>query len=164
MSLADAIDDDACTLYEEAGLMIDTSRDPAFFLAESARWSEAARAGTLLFACSPDGEVVGFVALGRLDGEPWVQQLSVRRVWMRRGIGRTLLAHAQRWSAQRGALWLTTWGHVAYNRPFYESAGFACVAEGDCGPEMRAVLAEERAALPAPEQRVAMVYRVAVRT
>jgi GNAT superfamily N-acetyltransferase len=128
----------------------------------TARWAEAARAGSLLFACAPGDEPVGFVGLGLLDGDPWLQQLSVRRTWMRRGIGRTLLSHAQRWSAQRGALWLTTWSHVAYNRPFYESAGFVCVAEGDCGPGMRGVLDEEREALPAPEQRVAMVYRAVV--
>jgi GNAT superfamily N-acetyltransferase len=162
VSLADAIDDDACTLYEEAGLVIDTTQNPAFFAEESMRWAEAARAGSLLFACAPGGEPLGFIALGLLDGEPWLQQLSVRRTWMRRGIGRALLSHAQRWSARRGALWLTTWSHVAYNRPFYESAGFVCVAEGASGPGMCGVLAEERRALPAPEQRVAMVYRAAV--
>jgi len=158
-ALAQELDDDACTLYSEAGLGIDESREPDFFAHEASLWSQAARDGRLILACAADGTPVGFASLGLVDGEPHLQQLSVQRAWMRRGIGRTLLNRAQRWSVRPGALWLTTWDHVPWNRPFYESHGFTCIPEADCGPELREILAAERRALPAPEHRIAMRYQ-----
>lgn len=156
IDVASRIDDDACSLYADAGLAFDVSRHPAFFAREVAAWSDAAHDGRLLFACAPDGEPVGFAALGFVDGEPLLHQLSVRRAWMRRGIGRALVARAQRWSVRHGALWLTTYDHVPWNAPFYARMGFSRVDEGACGPELRAVLDDERRALPDPAHRVAM--------
>lgn len=158
-ALATAIDDDACTLYTEAGLVIVESTHAPFFAHEVAQWTQAALEGRMLFACAPDGAPIGFASLGLVDGEPHLQQLSVRRAWMRRGIGRALLARAQQLSAHAGALWLTTWGHLQWNGPFYASMGFATIAEAACGPELQAVIAAERRALPVPEHRIAMRYR-----
>ena len=75
---------------------------------------------------------------------------------MRRGIGGALVALAVDWSKNR-PLWLTTYGHVPWNAPYYERFGFSRVDEASCGPEMRWFLDEERRALPCPEQRVVMV-------
>lgn len=158
-ALARALDDDACSLYTEAGLLIVESVDPPFFAHEVEQWRQAAREGRMLFACAPGGAPVGFASLGLVDGEPHLQQLSVRRAWMRRGIGRSLVARAQHFSVRPGALWLTTWAHLPWNRPFYERMGFETIAESACGPELRAILAAERRALPAPEHRIAMRYR-----
>ena len=158
-SLAAAIDEDAGALYTEAGLIIVASTDPPFFAHEAAQWTQAAREGRLLFACAPDGAPVGFASLGLVDGEPHLQQLSVRRAWMRRGIGRSLVTRAQHDSLRSGALWLTTWGHLPWNGPFYARLGFETIAEAACGPELRAILAAERRALPAAEHRIAMRYR-----
>jgi hypothetical protein len=76
---------------------------------------------------------------------------------MRRGVGRALVEHAIAWG--RGLLWLTTYADIAWNRLIYERLGFSCVEESSCGPEMRRILDEEKRALPAPEQRVAMIHR-----
>lgn len=73
--------------------------------------------------------------------------------------GGSLVLHAQRWSKGRGRLWLTTYDNVPWNRPWYERLGFARVGDAHCGPELRSILAEERAALPSADARVAMVYR-----
>lgn len=158
-ALIASIDDDAVTLYTEAGLHIIESVDPLFFAHESGQWTRSAQAGRLLLACAPDATPIGFAALGFVDGEPHLQELAVRRAWMRRGVGRALLARAQHFSVRPGVLWLTTWDHIPWNRPFYERHGFERVAEAACGPELRAILAAELQALPAPEHRIAMRYR-----
>ncbi|HEX7663387.1 MAG TPA: GNAT family N-acetyltransferase [Polyangiaceae bacterium] len=153
-----AIDDDACTLYVEAGRDVDLPPeiDP-FVIAEHARWRESIEHGRVTMAVDADGAPIGFAALGLVDGEPHLQQVSVRRRAMNRGIGRALVEHAIRWG--RGTLWLTTYSDLAWNRPLYEKMGFVCVDEADCGPELRRILVEERGALPVPEARVAMVRR-----
>jgi RimJ/RimL family protein N-acetyltransferase len=158
LDLARGIDDDACTLYAEAGVPIDTTSDDPFFAREIREWTEALDAGRLLFACAPSGEPVGFASLGFVEGAPHLEQLSVRRAWMQRGLGRALVERAIRWSVGAGELWLTTYDHLPWNRPFYERMGFERVDELRCGPRMRAILADERRVIPAPEHRVAMCY------
>ena len=161
LDLAVDIDRDACTAYVEldSALDVELAEDHSYALAEVARWDEILRAGQLFFACSPAGEPVGFAALCLVDGRPFLDQLSVRRAAMRRGIGRSLLELARRWSAPQGELWLTTYRHVPWNRPWYERVGFVRAAESAWGPELRALVESERGALPCPDERVAMVYR-----
>jgi GNAT superfamily N-acetyltransferase len=161
LALAVDIDRDACTAFAEldSALDIELPTDHPYALAEVARWNEIVRAGHLFFACSAAGEPVGFAALCFVDGRPFLDQLSVRRVAMRRGVGRSLMALAQHWSAPKGELWLTTYRHVPWNAPWYERLGFARVAESMWGPELRAIVDSERGALPCPDQRIAMVYR-----
>ena len=59
--------------------------------------------------------MAGFAAVSRLDGEPYLQQLSVRRRFMRQGIGTSLIAQVVRESLTPGhaRLWLTTYSHLA---------------------------------------------------
>lgn len=158
LAVAESIDDDACALYAEAGRPLDLHADTALARAERASWSRAVDAGRLLFACA-DGVPVGFAALGEIDGAGWLEQLSVRRAWMRRGVGRALLTRAKRWSVGMGALWLTTWDDIAWNAPWYAREGFVATPEGACGEGIRAVLGLERDGLPRGDARVAMVYR-----
>lgn len=151
-----AIDDDASALFASVGLPLDFGPDHPFVLAEHARWTAATRAGRTFLAVAGDGPPLGMTVLGWVDGAPFLQQLSVRRSAMRRGIGARLLARAVAWAGQR-PLWLTTYAHVPWNRPFYERAGFAAVPPERCPPGVAAVLAEERRHLPEPGQRIAMV-------
>jgi GNAT superfamily N-acetyltransferase len=150
-----AIDDDACGLYDEAGLHLDMGPDHPFARAEWGRWAQSARRGDAFLAGLPAGPAVGMLVMGRVDGAPHVDQLSVRRSAMRRGLGRFLLMHAIEWAAGDD-LWLTTYGHVPWNRPFYQRHGFSVVPEARCPPEIVAILEDQRRWLPAPEQRIAM--------
>lgn len=159
LDVARAIDEDACTLYADVGITIDVTSDEAFFGREIREWTEALREGRLLFACTPAGEPVGFASLGYVEGAPHLEQLSVRRKWMQRGMGRALVERAKRWAVRAGELWLTTYDHLPWNKAFYERAGFVVVPEDACGARMRAILAEERRVIPAPEHRVAMRFR-----
>jgi GNAT superfamily N-acetyltransferase len=107
-------------------------------------------------ALDPAGRAIGFAAFRLVDGEPYLDQLAVRRAHMRRGVGSALLQLAISWSSGR-RLWLTTYSHLPWNRPYYERHGFVAVPGQACGPELRSVLQEQRAVLPDPDQRIAMV-------
>lgn len=152
-----AIDDDALEHYPSEGLVIDLAPDHPFAIAEHARWRAALASGDVFLAL--EAEVpVGIAVMGTVDGEPYLEQLSVRRDAMRRGLGGALIEQALRWARARssGGLWLNTYGHLSWNRPFYERRGFVVVSESDWRPEMRAIVATQRAYLPRPEQRVVM--------
>jgi GNAT superfamily N-acetyltransferase len=150
-----AIDDDACALFQQAGLSITLDPQHPFTQAERACWARAARAGTAFLAGPPGGRALGVLVMDTIDGAPYLEQLSVRTTAMRRGLGRRLLTHAIEWAAGE-ALWLATYSHLPWNRPFYESAGFAVIPESRCPGWMVEILAEQRRWLPAPGERVAM--------
>ena len=153
-----AIDSDASTLFEEAGLHLELSIEHEFAVAERARWLRCLAAGSALLAISATGEPIGFAAAGRLDGEPYLDQLSVRRAFMRRGIGTSLLSAVENMQRDTGAdsLWLTTYSHLPWNRPYYERAGFVAVTEHECGREVLQELHYEQRWLPHPHERVVM--------
>lgn len=162
IALLNAIDDDAATLFAEHGLHIELSADHPFARAELARWQRSAQLGRAFLAVDDAGEALGLAALDLVDGEPYLDQLDVRRAAMRRGIGARLLDHSATWARAAGgrALWLTTYGHLPFNRPYYERHGYEVVPEALCGAGIRALLDEQRHYLPVPEQRVAMRCRL----
>jgi GNAT superfamily N-acetyltransferase len=150
-----SIDDDAGGLFEAAGLHLDLPPDHPFTRAERACWLRCAEAGNALLAEEVDGRTVGLLVMDRIDGAPYLEQLSVRMRAQGRGLGRRLLARAIEWAPGED-LWLTTYGHLAWNRPFYERHGFVVVPEPECPPGMVAILEDQRHWLPAPDQRIAM--------
>jgi len=153
-----AIDDAGAEQFEAIGIRFDLSDEHPFVQAERLRWQHALKMGELFFACHAD-EPVGFFALSTVAGHAYLEQLSVRPDHGRRGLGTALLQAACARCAAHGdiQLWLTTYAHVPWNAPFYERCGFRIVPEVECDPQLRALLDEQRSALPAPEQRVAMV-------
>jgi GNAT superfamily N-acetyltransferase len=153
-----AIDDDATALYAEHGAAIELHPGHVFVRDERARWLRSAELGRAFIAVDPLGTAVGFAALDKIDGEPYLDQLAVRRVAMRRGVGGALLACSADWARAAGgsAIWLTTYAHLPFNRPYYERRGYVVVPESACGPAIVHHLDEQRRYLPAPDQRVAM--------
>ena len=164
MTLVRDIDNDACDHYASAGLPVELAADHPFTVDEQARWTADAAAGRLYMAELSPAEAsgpVGFLCYHWVDGVPYLDQLSVRRAFMRRGIGTTMIGHAKAWAATTstvGELWLTTYDHIPWNRPYYTHQGFEVVPEADCGPEIRAILKFQRESLPAPEARIAMRF------
>ena len=152
------IDRDASRLFERAGLDMTVADEFELAAAERRRWLECLRSGTALLARNASGESIGFTALGLLDGEPYVEQLSVRMHAMRRGTGAALLAAAVRMAEQARArsLWLTTYGHLPWNRPFYEKTGFCIVPAEQWGRGISQEVQFQRRLLPEPDQRVVM--------
>ena len=154
-----SIDDDATRLYAAGGVVLGLTETSPFVVAEQVRWAAATRAGRTIMAFDDAGDPIGVAVLGMIDGEPYLDQLSVRLTAMRRGVGRALVEAACAWAHDHGGrLWLNTYGHLDWNQPYYERLGFVPVAEEAWRPEMRAVVASQRAALPHPEKRVVM-YR-----
>jgi GNAT superfamily N-acetyltransferase len=157
LELVVAIDDDAGQLYDSAGLHLDLPDDHPFIVNERAHWRRAIELGDTFVALDDAATPIGFAALERVDGAPYLEQLSVRLTAMRRGVGRALLERAVAWARERGdVLWLNTYGHLPWNRPFYEKEGFTVVPPAEWGPEMMAIVADQRRTLPAPEHRVVM--------
>lgn len=152
------IDLDASELFVSAGLDVELPDQHEFALAERTRWLCSLSTGSTLLAVSASGRVLGFAANGTRDREPYLDQLSVRRGSMRSGVGSTLLDASENTARASGArsLWLTTYRHLPWNRPFYERRGFVVVPEAQLGREMLAELEYERRWLPAPEERVVM--------
>lgn len=153
-----AIDDAASELYTEAGLEVSFGSGHPFVVAETERWRKAVGSGQAHIAVDEWGAVLGFVVLGMVDGAPYLDQVSVHTNSMRKGIGSKLLQFSIEWSGAR-PLWLTTYAHLEWNMPYYERMGFEYVAETLCGPEICAILADQRKHLPDPDKRVAMVRR-----
>src|SRR5215468_9444754 len=152
------IDLDALRLFDQAGLELAPEHRVEFAAAERSRWLQCLSSGTVLVASDRSGVPVGFAALRVLDGEPYLEQLSVRMNSMRRGIGATLLSAAECVAAKTPprTVWLTTYRHLPWNAPFYEKAGFGIVPVEQCGGEVVQELAFQRRLLPASEERVAM--------
>jgi GNAT superfamily N-acetyltransferase len=158
------IDVDASRLFDQVGLELTPEHSLEFAAAERSRWLTCLQSGTTFLASRQSGEPVGFAAVRMLDGEPYLEQLSVRMNAMRNGIGTALLNAAERLAAETRTrrLWLTTYRHLPWNAPFYERAGFAIVPVTQCGEEMLSELALQRRLLPKPDERVAMRKRVRV--
>ena len=151
-----AIDDESTQLYEEAGLKIELESDHPFVVAESVRWAKAINQGLAYVVANSLNTPIGFIALSIVDNAPYLDQISVHPGYMRQGVGAGLLQQAISWSGDQ-PLWLTTYSHLAWNRPFYEKYGFVTIPEKLCGPELCDILKKQRLALPAPDKRIAMV-------
>lgn len=156
-----AIDEAALATYTAAGLLISIPDEHPFVVAERESWRVALEEGGLYFA-SIDGAYVGFHAYGQIDGSGHLEQLSVLPEYGRRGLGAALLEHACELARSRGqrAVWLTTYDHMPWNRPFYQRHGFRAAPEAEWGAGIRTIIAAQREVLPAPAQRVAMVRQL----
>jgi ribosomal protein S18 acetylase RimI-like enzyme len=156
-----AIDEAALGVYAAAGLVISLADDHPFVRAEYESWRHALEGQGLYFALV-EGVRAGFHALGRIDGQGHLEQLSVRPEYGRKSLGSALLEHACELAQARGEreVWLTTYAHMPWNRPFYERHGFRVAGESVWGEGIRNVLAAQREVLPQPEQRIAMVRRL----
>ena len=77
---------------------------------------------------------------------------------IQRGLGRALVLEVACWARGAGfaCLTLTTFRHLAFNGPFYESLGFEPIPFALQGPEIRATLAEEAERGLDPDKRIAM--------
>jgi GNAT superfamily N-acetyltransferase len=156
------IDLDAGELFERAGLELSLPDDHEYLVAERTRWRRCLEAGTTIVATDMSDRAVGFAAVDLLDGEPYLEQLSVRPSYMRRGIGSALIGAALDLACHEGAtaIWLTTYDHLPWNRPFYEMRGFWVMPEGKCGAEIQHEIEQQRRWLPQPQARVVMRKRL----
>lgn len=126
------------------------------------RHAAAIAEGLSWVAVGADDRPVGFLVAGRSETALHIEELSVDRDHQGHGIGRILLARAVEAARLRGAteVTLTTFTDVAWNRPFYEAAGFATCADGDLPERLRMILEREVAHGLPREQRCAMILKL----
>jgi 8-oxo-dGTP pyrophosphatase MutT (NUDIX family)/GNAT superfamily N-acetyltransferase len=118
----------------------------------------ALEAGRLVVA-AVDGRVVGFARVEEADGRAHLEQLSVVPAWTGCGIGGRLAEEAVGAARDAGhsAMTLRTYREVSWNAPFFARLGWAPLGEAEWGPDLRSLVAAERAEGLDPTTRVAMV-------
>lgn len=100
------------------------------------------------------GRPVAYLIGDVLDGDFYIDQLSVAQSHQRQGLGRLLIDAALGAAAGRGhrAATLTTDRSLPWNAPYYARLGFATLDDADTPPQLAARLASQRD----PERRCAM--------
>ena len=108
-----------------------------------------------------NGVPAGFAIAGRAAGQYWLRELAVDPALGRRGIGTAILATVldSVRSTDSGAVFLSTFRDVPFNRPFYERRGFAVVEPESAAPELRRQFLSEVPPGIDPDTRVLMVWR-----
>lgn len=153
-----AIDDAAGTVYAQFGIRLDLPRSHPFVQHEARRWRASIDNGRAWAAVDAADQPHAFATLSEVDGAPYLDQLSTDPAHGRRGLGRGLLEHVKRAAGSR-TLWLTTYAHLPFNAPFYAKHGFSIIDSQRAGPEIRALLRDQRRYLPDPHERVVMVRK-----
>ena len=112
----------------------------------------------LWVALGADGRPAGFALADQLDGEAHLEELAVHPDHGRRGVGRRLVEAVLSWAGSRGfgTVTLTTFRHLPFNAPFYESLGFEVIAPEGLTPGLSRVLEDEASRGLERGNRVAM--------
>ena len=120
---------------------------------------EAYRAtGRAWVAVDERGLPIAYILTAEMDGALHIEQVSVDPAHARRGIGAELIEHVCDLAGAdgRASVTLTTFRDIPWNAPYYARLGFRELAEDEWGPQLRALVAHERVAIPGDAPRVAM--------
>ncbi|NLR95465.1 GNAT family N-acetyltransferase [Rhizobium sp. P38BS-XIX] len=123
---------------------------------------EQSLAENLLFiAADNTDQPFGFVAGIRKDGSVHIAEIDVVRRWQKQGVGRRLIekAIAAARAQEASGVTLTTDREVAFNAPFYASAGFRILKDNERSAVLTEILENEVAHGADPARRVAMLLR-----
>jgi GNAT superfamily N-acetyltransferase len=150
-----AIEIAAAALFpaEDLAPALQAERDPLSF------FEQAFSAGRLWVARTLEPAApVGFAAATLLDRQAHLQEIDVLPEHGRQGLGRALVVHVIQWAQAMNfpLLTLTTFRHLAWNAPFYESFGFAEIPAPDLGSQIRISLEEDARMGLDPSRRIAM--------
>lgn len=94
--------------------------------------------GDIFVAVDEADRAVGFAAMGWMDSEAYLAELSVMRAHQRKGVGAALVAACEEWALVQGqhSIILHTYRRLAWNGPYYEKLGFKFLAPETCqGPD-----------------------------
>lgn len=119
---------------------------------------DAVTDGTLFVAVTPEDAPAGFLLCSPLDGGLYVRELAVHPDHAGHRLAVPLLQAAETLARQLdlSALTLTTFREVPWNAPYYLKLGFAILPIDEIGPELRIVIARQKAAGLDVANRVAM--------
>jgi GNAT superfamily N-acetyltransferase len=120
--------------------------------------TEFAQAGRSWVAEGSAGRIVGYAVVEIVDNCAHIEQLSVDLEHQGQGIGTALIEEVEAWATSRGlgALTLTTFDDVPWNRALYEHLGFSVLAEDELSAGLREIRQDEAKRGLDPEIRVCM--------
>ena len=149
-----AIERSAGVRFKDIGMESVASHEPMSALL----LDEFAQSGRSWVAEGSDGRPVGYVVVEIVDGCAHIEQLSVDLEHQSQGIGKALIEEVESWAIRRrlGALTLTTFDEVPWNRALYEHLGFSVLAEDQLSAGLREIRHEEAKLGLDPEIRVCM--------
>ena len=124
---------------------------------------DAARLDGLLWVAATGQAPVGFAHVKLIEPRSaYLDELDVHPAHGRRGLGRRLVMSVCEWAATAGlaSVTLSTFRHLPWNKPFYESLGFEVVSRAAWSEAIAGVVtAETRRGLD-PDRRVILAWRV----
>lgn len=129
-----------------------------------AEFRAAAAEDMLAVAVDDDDRPVGFLLAAELDDCLYVQELDVHPDHAGHRLAARLFDAADEMARRRflPALSLTTFRHVPWNAPYYARLGFRPMSAAEIGPDLRMLIARQRAAGLDVANRVAMLRAVPV--
>jgi GNAT superfamily N-acetyltransferase len=119
-------------------------------------------AGHAWVATGDGGEPIAYLLAAAVDDGLHVEQVSAHPDHAGQRLGAALIEHLAGVARAEGrsALTLTTFRDVPWNAPYYARLGFEVVEPAGQGPELAALVARERFAIPGDAPRVAMRRRL----
>lgn len=153
------IEADAAEAFRDIGLGVIADHPPM----PAGEYATISDDGHIIVAVSANtDQLIGFAALGQIDGQAWLREMSVLRAYAGQGIGGALLNAAINWAGEHdfGFLALTTFETVPFNGPFYRRAGFAEFTPGPDWPALAAIRQSETNTGIEVSPRIAMVRAV----
>jgi GNAT superfamily N-acetyltransferase len=153
-----AIERSAAEAFRDAGVNL----SPDISAASADTWRPALRGGTLWVTGNDAGRIVGFLAARRINRVLHIDEMDVAFDHQSRGFGRALLDAAIAWARQAGLreITLTTFRDLAFNRRFYERAGFVEIAPEQMSERIAGIMAREADHGLDRNQRCAMTLRL----
>ncbi len=121
---------------------------------------EAYRAAGRAWVAVDERDVsIAYILTVEVDAALHIEQVSVDPAHAGRGIGAELIEHVCDLARAdgRASVTLTTFRDIPWNAPYYARLGFRELAEDEWGPQLRALVAHERVAIPGDAARVTMI-------
>jgi GNAT superfamily N-acetyltransferase len=162
LALLPAIELSAASLFADRVGELGISREVLEGVKSVEDHRNAQRSGCVLVAVDRNDKPVGFALVIELDGALHLDELDVAPEHGRRGLGAALLEELFRWGKARGfgAVTLSTFRDIPWNRPFYARMGFVEVDPSGYSPGLAALVAGERERGLPIETRVVMRRRL----
>ncbi|TAP40520.1 GNAT family N-acetyltransferase [Arthrobacter sp. S39] len=88
---------------------------------------------------------IAYILVDVIDEWAHIEQVTVHPVHSRKGLGRSLIDHVERWAAAHNfqGMTLTTFRDVPWNAPYYERLGFVHVPEPAWSDGLRKLVQKE---------------------
>ncbi len=122
--------------------------------------NEAIIAKRLWVACDANDVPVAFAFADMIGEGAYLEEVDVHPLYMRQGIGSSLVQVVIDWAQQIGSseLRLVTFSHLPWNAPFYAGLGFRVLEPDEVNADYRQIIDDDAGVGIDPDKRVVMEY------